>query len=94
MGLSDVLNGMKNGPRGGACTSGSSDGMSPITMGLLAFLAISSYATCCPLDPRLTEDELALTLRDLKVVALVDTTDDDARVTLAPDRDGAALQPA
>ena len=42
--------------------------------GLLAFLAISSYATCCPLDPRLTEDELALTLRDLKVVALVDTT--------------------
>ena len=62
--------------------------------GLLAFLAISSYATCCPLDPRLTEDELALTLRDLKVVALVDTTDDDARVTLAPDRDGAALQPA
>jgi oxalate---CoA ligase len=42
--------------------------------GLLAFLAISSYATCCPLDPRLTEDELALTLRDLKVVALVDAT--------------------
>ena len=40
--------------------------------GLLAFLAISSYATCCPLDPRLTEDELALTLRDLTVSALVD----------------------
>ena len=39
MGLSDVLNGMKNGPRGGAGTSGSAGGMSPITMGLLAFLA-------------------------------------------------------
>jgi hypothetical protein len=37
MGLSDVLNGMRNGPRGGA--SGSSGGMSPITMGLLALLA-------------------------------------------------------
>jgi len=41
MGLSDVLNGMRNGPRGGASTStsGSSGGMSPITMGLLALLA-------------------------------------------------------
>jgi oxalate---CoA ligase len=44
------------------------------TDGLLAFLAISSYAICCPLDPRLTEDELALTLRDLSVAALVDVT--------------------
>lgn len=42
--------------------------------GLLAFLAISSYAICCPVDPRLTEDELALTLRELKVAALVDAT--------------------
>ena len=41
MGLSDVLNGMRNGPRGGASTStsGPSGGMSPITMGLLALLA-------------------------------------------------------
>ena len=41
MGLSDVLNGMRNGPRGGASTntSGSSGGMSPITMGLLALHA-------------------------------------------------------
>ena len=41
MGLSDVLNGMRNGPRGGASTSTSnpSGGMSPITMGLLALLA-------------------------------------------------------
>ena len=41
MGLSDVLNGMRNGPQGGASTStsGPSGGMSPITMGLLALLA-------------------------------------------------------
>jgi uncharacterized protein YidB (DUF937 family) len=42
MGLSDVLNGMRNGPRGGGDTnpaSGASGGMSPITMGLLALLA-------------------------------------------------------
>ena len=38
MGLADVLNGMRNGPRGGAESSGSS-GMSPVTMGLLALLA-------------------------------------------------------
>jgi uncharacterized protein YidB (DUF937 family) len=39
MGLQDVLNGMKNGPRGGVGTSSPSGGMSPLTMGLLAFLA-------------------------------------------------------
>jgi uncharacterized protein YidB (DUF937 family) len=39
MGLSDVLNGMKNGPRGGVGSPSSSGGMSPLTMGLLAFLA-------------------------------------------------------
>jgi uncharacterized protein YidB (DUF937 family) len=41
MGLSDVLNGMRNGPRGGASTStsGHAGGMSPITLGLLALLA-------------------------------------------------------
>ena len=39
MSLSDVLTGMRNGPRGGVGSSGSSGGMSPITMGLLAFLA-------------------------------------------------------
>jgi uncharacterized protein YidB (DUF937 family) len=38
MGLSDVLNGMQNGPRGGSSSS-SSSGMSPLTMGLLALLA-------------------------------------------------------
>jgi uncharacterized protein YidB (DUF937 family) len=40
MGLSDVLNGMKNGPGGGGGGSaGPSGGMSPLTMGVLAFLA-------------------------------------------------------
>ena len=39
MGLSDVLNGMKNGPRGAAGATQSGGGMSPITMGLLALLA-------------------------------------------------------
>jgi hypothetical protein len=39
VGLIDVLNGMRNGPRGQTGSSGSSGGMSPITMGLLALLA-------------------------------------------------------
>jgi uncharacterized protein YidB (DUF937 family) len=39
MGLSDVLNGLKNGPRGGVGSTAPSSGMSPLTMGLLAFLA-------------------------------------------------------
>jgi uncharacterized protein YidB (DUF937 family) len=48
MGLLDVLNGMQNGPRGqpGPANSGSSGGMSPITMailGLLAYKAVKSF---------------------------------------------------
>jgi uncharacterized protein YidB (DUF937 family) len=39
MGLVDVLNGMRNGPRGAQSGSGSSGGMSPITMAILALLA-------------------------------------------------------
>ena len=39
MGLSDILNGMQNGPRGGGNPSSPSGGMSPLTMGLLALLA-------------------------------------------------------
>jgi uncharacterized protein YidB (DUF937 family) len=39
MGLMDILNGMKNGPRGQVGASGTTGGMSPITMGLLALLA-------------------------------------------------------
>ncbi len=38
MGLLDVLNGMRNGPRGGQ-GGASSGGMSPITMAILALLA-------------------------------------------------------
>jgi uncharacterized protein YidB (DUF937 family) len=38
MGLMDVLNGMKNGPRGQAGSSGTTGGMSPLTMGLIALL--------------------------------------------------------
>jgi uncharacterized protein YidB (DUF937 family) len=39
MGLLDVLNGMRNGPRGGQTSSSSQGGMSPITMAILALLA-------------------------------------------------------
>jgi uncharacterized protein YidB (DUF937 family) len=39
MGLMDVLNGMKNGPRGQVGSSASTGGMSPLTMGLLGLLA-------------------------------------------------------
>jgi hypothetical protein len=40
MGLTDVLNGMKNdGPRDQVRSSATTGGMSPLTMGLLALLA-------------------------------------------------------
>lgn len=42
--------------------------------GLLVFLAVSSHAICCPLDPRLLEDEIIAALRDLQVRAVIDTT--------------------
>jgi uncharacterized protein YidB (DUF937 family) len=48
MGLMDVLNGMQNGPRGQRSPgTGSSGGMSPITMavlGLIAYKALKSFA--------------------------------------------------
>src|SRR5690242_19143277 len=43
MGLMDILNGMKNGPRGQVASRGSGGGMSPITMGLLALLAYKAF---------------------------------------------------
>jgi uncharacterized protein YidB (DUF937 family) len=43
MGLMDILNGMRNGPRGQVGSSGSGGGMSPITMGLLALLAYKAF---------------------------------------------------
>lgn len=45
MGLMDILNGMQNGPRGGASRSGGG-GVSPLTMallGLLAYKAVTSF---------------------------------------------------
>jgi uncharacterized protein YidB (DUF937 family) len=51
MGLIDVLNGMQNGPHGQRAPSGSSGGMSPITMailGVLAFKAIKSFTASQP----------------------------------------------
>lgn len=58
MGLLDILNGMQNGPRGGATRSGGG-GMSPITMALLALLAYKamksfgggSQASAAPATP-------------------------------------------
>jgi len=46
MGLVDILNGMQNGPRGGAGRAGGG-GMSPLTMallGLLAYKAVKSFS--------------------------------------------------
>ena len=43
MGLMDVLNGMRNGPRGQVASRGTGGGMSPITMGLLALLAYKAF---------------------------------------------------
>src|SRR5262249_40864619 len=40
--------------------------------GLLGFLAVSSYAICCPLDPRLLDEELIGAMRDLYVAVIVD----------------------
>jgi oxalate---CoA ligase len=51
--------------------------------GLLVFLAVSSHAVCCPLDPRLLADELRSALDDLKVAAIVDTTRDGRIAELA-----------
>ena len=52
MGLSDVLNGMKNGPGGGPSSTSPSGGMSPLTMGLLAFLAYKALKGSGILDQR------------------------------------------
>src|SRR5262245_38174450 len=43
MGLMDVLNGMRNGPRGYVPPSSTGGGMSPLTMGLLALLAYKAF---------------------------------------------------
>jgi uncharacterized protein YidB (DUF937 family) len=43
IGLMDVLNGMRDGPRGQVSATRSNGGMSPLTMGLLALLAYKAY---------------------------------------------------
>jgi uncharacterized protein YidB (DUF937 family) len=43
MGLMDVLNGMRNGPRGQVSSTPSRGGTSPLTMGLLALLAYKAF---------------------------------------------------
>ena len=43
MGLSDILNGMSNGPRGGSAPPSGGGGMSTMTMGLLALMAYKAY---------------------------------------------------
>jgi acyl-CoA synthetase (AMP-forming)/AMP-acid ligase II len=42
--------------------------------GLLGFLAVSSIATCCPIDPRLKRDEVQSALEALSVSAVMDAT--------------------
>jgi acyl-CoA synthetase (AMP-forming)/AMP-acid ligase II/aryl carrier-like protein len=51
--------------------------------GLLGFLAVSSYAVCCPLDPRLLEEELVGAIRDLNVAAIVDGTGEPRIASIA-----------
>ena len=71
MGLSDVLNGMRNGPRGGASTStsGSSGGMSPITMGLLALLAYKALKGSGVLGTTAAEQPANACRTDLKLAS-------------------------
>jgi acyl-CoA synthetase (AMP-forming)/AMP-acid ligase II/aryl carrier-like protein len=51
--------------------------------GLLGFLAVSSYAICCPLDPRLLDEELVGAMRDLNVATIVDGTGEPRIASIA-----------
>jgi acyl-CoA synthetase (AMP-forming)/AMP-acid ligase II/aryl carrier-like protein len=51
--------------------------------GLLGFLAVSSFAICCPLDPRLLDEELIGAMRDLNVTAIVDGTGEPRVASIA-----------
>jgi hypothetical protein len=67
MGLMDVLNGLKNGPRGQTGSSATTGGMSPLTMGLLALLAYKAEAaSSAPPHPSPTQQDL----RPLRITAL------------------------
>jgi oxalate---CoA ligase len=52
-------------------------------LGLISFLSLSSVATCCPLDPRLKDDEFEAALDGLSVKALVDATGEPRLAALA-----------
>lgn len=60
--------------------------------GLLGFVAISAFATCCPLDPRLVDGELLAALEDLSLVALVDGTG-EGRIAQMAGRAGIEVLP-
>ena len=51
--------------------------------GLLGFLAVSSYATCCPLDTRLLDEELIGAIQDLEVAVIVDGTGEPRFASIA-----------
>jgi uncharacterized protein YidB (DUF937 family) len=59
MGLMDVLNGMKNGPRGQVGSSATTGGMSPLTMGLLALLAYKALKAGGILGSRTAQPQAA-----------------------------------
>jgi hypothetical protein len=63
MGLMDVLNGMRNGPRGQLSSTPSSGGMSHLTMGLLALLAYKAYKGSASAASRVQDRGLAVLLR-------------------------------
>ncbi|OYU88233.1 MAG: hypothetical protein CFE29_18030 [Bradyrhizobiaceae bacterium PARB1] len=53
--------------------------------GVLAFLAVSTFAICCPLDPRLLDEELSAAISDLGIALIVDLTGEEriSRIALA-----------
>lgn len=60
--------------------------------GLVGFAAISAFATCCPLDPRLADGELLAALEDLSLVTLVDGSG-EARIAQIAGRAGVEVLP-
>jgi oxalate---CoA ligase len=62
-------------------------------LGLIYFLAISSLAVCCPLDPRLKDDEIESALVALSARALVDATEEKRLDALAERRGVLLIRP-
>ncbi len=59
-------------------------------LGLVGFLAISSVAVCCPLNPKLRPDELVAKFETMRITAVVDAGGDPAAGEVA-DRAGLPL---